>query len=301
VHKKKEKRQKLTSHRSASTALLAAIQWPFVQATHAVVVIEEQEHGQDLFHPHTKFRAPKRIVSVQFSSQPSVPLFHKTLSACIQGPQLNLQHATPPVSTMTYALAARQAIPQVVKAANPQGGMADPNSVSPHPETKIISASAMASEIPTELGLAEQLAGLDIREKAENNLGSEYRVLGRPINQVKIPAHQHDERKLFVGGLPTHGALTMLSLQRFFLPISSFSLKNLSTMKSLVSISVTEAEFLQFFEQFGEVIDSVVMIDRVTRRSRGFGFVTFAQHVRTGLLHSILYFLHIIRVILTNP
>lgn len=42
---------------------------------------------------------------------------------------------------------------------------------------------------------------------------------------------------------------------------------------------MTEAEFLQFFEQFGEVIDSVVMIDRVTKRSRGFGFVTFAKEV----------------------
>jgi RNA recognition motif-containing protein len=42
---------------------------------------------------------------------------------------------------------------------------------------------------------------------------------------------------------------------------------------------VTEAEFLLFFEQFGEVIDSVVMIDRVTKRSRGFGFVTFAKEV----------------------
>ena len=38
----------------------------------------------------------------------------------------------------------------------------------------------------------------------------------------------------------------------------------------------------QFFEQFGEVIDSVVMIDRVTKRSRGFGFVTFASEVSWG-------------------
>jgi RNA-binding protein Musashi len=44
-------------------------------------------------------------------------------------------------------------------------------------------------------------------------------------------------------------------------------------------LTVTEAEFLLFFEQFGEVIDSVVMIDRVTKRSRGFGFVTFAKEV----------------------
>jgi RNA recognition motif-containing protein len=47
-------------------------------------------------------------------------------------------------------------------------------------------------------------------------------------------------------------------------------------------LTVSEAEFLQFFEQFGEVIDSVVMIDRVTKRSRGFGFVTFASEVSWG-------------------
>lgn len=39
--------------------------------------------------------------------------------------------------------------------------------------------------------------------------------------------------------------------------------------------TVTEQEFRDFFEQFGAVMDSVVMFDRDTHRSRGFGFVTF--------------------------
>jgi RNA recognition motif-containing protein len=38
---------------------------------------------------------------------------------------------------------------------------------------------------------------------------------------------------------------------------------------------VNTENFKQFFEQFGEVIDSIVMIDRGTDRHRGFGFVTF--------------------------
>lgn len=42
---------------------------------------------------------------------------------------------------------------------------------------------------------------------------------------------------------------------------------------------VSDKEFLHFFEQFGPIIDSVVMLDRVTKRSRGFGFVTFAHEV----------------------
>jgi RNA recognition motif-containing protein len=43
--------------------------------------------------------------------------------------------------------------------------------------------------------------------------------------------------------------------------------------------TVNDEQFLCFFEQFGEVIDSVVMVDRSTKRSRGFGFVTFASQV----------------------
>jgi len=59
---------------------------------------------------------------------------------------------------------------------------------------------------------------------------------------MKVPPTKKDNRKLFVGGLPT---------------------------------GVDDEEFKDFFGQFGTVIDSVVMIDRDTKRSRGFGFVTF--------------------------
>ena len=47
--------------------------------------------------------------------------------------------------------------------------------------------------------------------------------------------------------------------------------------------TVTDGQFLGFFKQFGPVIDSVVMLDRNTKRSRGFGFVTFAREVRPML------------------
>lgn len=57
-----------------------------------------------------------------------------------------------------------------------------------------------------------------------------------------IPPFKKDSRKLFVGGLPA---------------------------------DITDDEFRAFFEQFGELVDSVVMFDFETRRSRGFGFVTF--------------------------
>lgn len=61
-------------------------------------------------------------------------------------------------------------------------------------------------------------------------------------NKPVIPPHKKDTRKLFVGGLGKQ---------------------------------VNNENFKQFFEQYGAVIDSIVMIDRETNRHRGFGFVTF--------------------------
>jgi RNA recognition motif-containing protein len=63
-------------------------------------------------------------------------------------------------------------------------------------------------------------------------------------NATPQPNHGKDKRKLFVGGLPT---------------------------------DITDPEFRYFFSQFGELHESVVMFDRVTRRSRGFGFVTYVN------------------------
>ena len=42
-----------------------------------------------------------------------------------------------------------------------------------------------------------------------------------------------------------------------------------------LSPEVTDQDFREYFQQFGEVEDSVVMFDRDTQRPRGFGFITF--------------------------
>ena len=57
------------------------------------------------------------------------------------------------------------------------------------------------------------------------------------------------------------------------------SLLSSPLLSSVLIVEVTDDGFLEFFNSFGPVVDSVVMVDRLTRRSRGFGFVTFANEV----------------------
>ena len=80
--------------------------------------------------------------------------------------------------------------------------------------------------------------------------------LAQPVRIIRPASTRNDPRKLFVGGLP---------------------------------LNVTNHEFRTFFEQFGAILDPVVMFHRDTHRSRGFGFVTFVDPVRTYYLCSTYY------------
>ncbi|XP_034235216.1 heterogeneous nuclear ribonucleoprotein 87F-like isoform X3 [Thrips palmi] len=49
----------------------------------------------------------------------------------------------------------------------------------------------------------------------------------------------------------------------------------------------TDESMKEYFEQWGEVVDVVVMKDPKTRRSRGFGFITYAQaHMVDAAMHA---------------
>lgn len=73
-----------------------------------------------------------------------------------------------------------------------------------------------------------------------------HETIGSQTKSTKpvVPPYMKDNRKIFVGGLGKQ---------------------------------VTNENFHQYFEQFGDIIDSIVMIDKETGRHRGFGFVTFAD------------------------
>jgi RNA recognition motif-containing protein len=75
----------------------------------------------------------------------------------------------------------------------------------------------------------------------------------------------------------------ILSLSPFSLPSKFVAHIPLYYALYIFFHTVEEREFLDFFQRFGEVIDSVVMVDRLTKRSRGFGFVTFADEVRKDM------------------
>lgn len=49
----------------------------------------------------------------------------------------------------------------------------------------------------------------------------------------------------------------------------------LTETSNLSYVTVTREEFAAFFAQKGDLIDAIVVYDRETGRSRGFGFVTF--------------------------
>ena len=44
-----------------------------------------------------------------------------------------------------------------------------------------------------------------------------------------------------------------------------------------ISWDTSEAGLREAFEQFGEVVEATIVVDRDTGRSRGFGFVVFAD------------------------
>ncbi|EFJ26637.1 hypothetical protein SELMODRAFT_172407, partial [Selaginella moellendorffii] len=78
---------------------------------------------------------------------------------------------------------------------------------------------------------------------ADRVVQDKHSINGKLVEAKKaVPRDEHQNAKIFVGGLAPN---------------------------------VSEEEFKQYFEQFGNITDIVVMYDHATQRPRGFGFITF--------------------------
>lgn len=140
------------------------------------------------------------------------------------------------VPTTTTAVPPQQAVP------SSHDGMNINNMYPTSHGNQILNLHQVQQPIPIEFGSTKNGKGRSWQRGFASN---EVNGKGSKPNlkqQMKVPPTKKDNRKLFVGGLPT---------------------------------GVNDEEFRSFFEQFGTVIDSIVMIDRETKRSRGFGFITF--------------------------
>ncbi|PPS09227.1 hypothetical protein GOBAR_AA11418 [Gossypium barbadense] len=88
--------------------------------------------------------------------------------------------------------------------------------------------------------------------KAQISLQQQHIILGRKVEvRPAKPKVEIGKRKIFVGGLPR---------------------------------SITDEEFKGYFEKFGSIVDAVVIHDKETKRSRGFGFVTYEAEESANLV-----------------
>jgi RNA recognition motif-containing protein len=83
-------------------------------------------------------------------------------------------------------------------------------------------------------------------ESMEELLKSDHYIDGKKIDPKRaVPKDEYERaEKIFIGGLPN---------------------------------DLKDDELLDFFKAFGDVSDATIMNDRVTGKSRGFGFVTFTD------------------------
>mmetsp|Transcript_31679 Transcript_31679/g.68391 ORF Transcript_31679/g.68391 Transcript_31679/m.68391 type:complete len:520 (-) Transcript_31679:256-1815(-) len=160
--------------------------------------------------------------------------------------------AVTPAVTPTAASGVPQVVSQVVPAAQLQPLLPPPQSTQP-PVTNSVAVPPTMESMLGKLNLNHPP-----QPPSHPVVAAAHRLptqMEEKKLRLRTPPTEHDNRKLFVGGLPT---------------------------------DVTDQDFLEFFQQFGDVIDSVVIIDRLTKRSRGFGFVTFAtENFANSLLTAI--------------
>lgn len=94
-----------------------------------------------------------------------------------------------------------------------------------------------------------------------------------PINPQSVGGYHNGANFLNVGDFQNGG----LNLGGINLGPLSFLMNSLATRKIFVGglpYETTDAKLREFFEQFGPIEEAVVITDRATQKSRGYGFVS---------------------------
>ncbi|VUZ40821.1 unnamed protein product [Hymenolepis diminuta] len=94
-----------------------------------------------------------------------------------------------------------------------------------------------------------------------------------PVNPQSVGGYHNGASFLNVGDFQNGG----LNLGGINLGPLSFLMNSLATRKIFVGglpYETTDAKLREFFEQFGPIEEAVVITDRATQKSRGYGFVT---------------------------
>lgn len=128
------------------------------------------------------------------------------------------------------------------------------------------------------VSFAEEAVANDVASRRHDIDGRQVEAkIAIPRNQVPPPSSGGGARGLGMGGGATmYGGERGLSGNS-----ASGSRPNTSHLSKIfvggLPSQVGEAEFSNYFAQFGEVVDAQVMIDHQTGNSRGFGFISFAN------------------------
>lgn len=128
------------------------------------------------------------------------------------------------------------------------------------------------------VSFAEEAVAHDVASRRHDIDGRQVEAkIAIPRNQVPPPSSGGGARGLAMGGGGgMYGGDRGLSGNA-----SGVSRPNTSHLSKIfvggLPSQVGEAEFSNYFSQFGEVIDAQVMIDHQTGNSRGFGFISFAN------------------------
>jgi len=100
-------------------------------------------------------------------------------------------------------------------------------------------------------------------------------VIPAGVPQMQPVLYQHQLAASPIGGLQQQFVTTQQTRKPFVTRERFPGEDKCKIFVGHLPLQTTDAELRGYFGQFGEIVDSVIMVDKETMRPRGFGFVTF--------------------------